>query len=58
MSDEAFQKDEVVQFAAMRLIEIIGEAVDRLNEEFRISHPDLSWRRMADVRSFLIHIIR
>ena len=55
MTEEAFQKDEVVQLAAMRLIEIIGEAAGRLSEEFRISHPDLPWRRMADAGNFLIH---
>lgn len=34
---------------------IIGEAVKRLSEEFRNSHPNVPWNLIAGMRDKLIH---
>lgn len=50
-----FLADETLQRAFVRSLEIIGEAVKKLPEEFKAGHPDLDWRRMAGTRDRLIH---
>jgi uncharacterized protein with HEPN domain len=34
---------------------IIGEAVTRLSNEFRSSHPEIAWAKIAGMRNRLIH---
>jgi uncharacterized protein with HEPN domain len=36
-------------------LEVIGEAVKNLFEEFRSSHPEVEWRSIAWMRDRLIH---
>lgn len=45
----------VVNDAVCRNLEIIGEAARRFDEAFRLSHPQIPWRSMTDVRNILIH---
>jgi len=42
----AFAEDETLRRAFMRSLEVIGEAVKNLPEEFRASHPKLSGVRL------------
>jgi uncharacterized protein with HEPN domain len=51
----AFEKDIKTQSAVMRQMEIMGEATKRLSEEFRQSHEEAPWRRIAGMRDILIH---
>ncbi len=39
----------------MRSLEIIGEAVKNLPDEFRASHPEVAWRPIVQMRDRLIH---
>ena len=39
----------------MRSLEVIGEAVKNLPEEFRASHSEVEWRSIARMRDRLIH---
>lgn len=52
---DAFTLDTKTQDAVVRNLEIIGEAVKRLPDDFRATHPDIAWRPAAAMRDFLIH---
>ena len=52
---ERFVADQTLRRAFVRSLEIIGEAVKNLPTEFRISHPEVAWRPMAQMRDRLIH---
>lgn len=47
--------DRKLNLSLVRLLEIIGEAARSISEEFRDSHPDLSWKSMVGMRDRLIH---
>jgi uncharacterized protein with HEPN domain len=55
MSYEDFVKDDRTVFAVIRALEIIGEAVKNIPQEFRVEHPEIPWRDMAGMRDKLVH---
>ncbi|HSW97007.1 MAG TPA: DUF86 domain-containing protein [Candidatus Saccharimonadales bacterium] len=55
-SKEDFDLDEEVQDAVIRRLEIIGEAVKRLPQEFRDQHPEVKWKGATGMRDVLIHM--
>ncbi len=52
---EIFLSDKKCQYAVIRCLEVIGEAVKRLSEEARKTYPDVPWSSMAKMRDLLIH---
>lgn len=55
---EAFQKNLQVQDAVVRNIEIIGEAVNKINitdPDFIQQRPELPWSQMRGMRNIAIH---
>ena len=52
---ERFAADETLRRAFVRSLEIIGEAVKNLPEDFRASHPEVERRPIAQMRDRLIH---
>ena len=52
---EQFKTDVMRQDAIVRRLEIIGEATERLSDEFRTEHPEIPWKDMAGMRDVLIH---
>ncbi|MCX6720190.1 MAG: DUF86 domain-containing protein, partial [Candidatus Staskawiczbacteria bacterium] len=46
---------DIIQNATMRMIEIIGEAVKKLPENFKAKYPDVPWKEIAGTRDKLIH---
>jgi uncharacterized protein with HEPN domain len=55
LSKETFLRDETLQRAFVRSLEIIGEAAKQLPDDFRQQHSQLEWRAMAGMRDRLIH---
>ena len=51
----AFERDSKIQDAVIRNLEIIGEAVKHLSENFRKTYPEVPWKRIAGMRDELIH---
>ncbi len=47
--------DEVLQDAAIRNLEVIGEAVTKLSSELKALHADVPWAEIAGMRNRLIH---
>lgn len=52
---EDFESDETLQRAAVRSLEIIGEAVKKIPKEFRVQYPEIEWRAMSGMRDRFIH---
>lgn len=54
--DEAkFSRNETLQKAFVRSLEIIGEATKNLPQEFIDSHSEVEWKSIASMRDKLIH---
>ena len=52
---ESFLKNVEKQFAAARVLEILGEASAKLTDEFKQAHPEIDWRGLKSMRNLLIH---
>lgn len=55
MSFVDFCKDVKTIYAVIRAIEVIGEAVKNIPDDFRAQHPDIPWRSMAGMRDKVAH---
>ncbi len=55
MSFEAFADDERTQFAAIRALEIVGEAARGIPDEIRALASDIPWTRVIGMRNILAH---
>jgi len=53
-SNEFFENVEK-QYAVVRALEIIGEAVKNISSEYRTNYPYIPWREIAGTRDILIH---
>ena len=54
-SFEQFIEDSKTIDAVIRNFEIIGEAANRLSEDFKELHPDIDWHRIRGFRNRIIH---
>jgi uncharacterized protein with HEPN domain len=52
---EAFFESQLLQDAAIRNLEVMGEAAKRVPGEYRNSYPTIPWRSLAALRDVLIH---
>lgn len=52
---EEFLKDIEKQDAIIRRLEIIGEAVKNIPEEYKNDHPEIAWSKAMGTRNILIH---
>ena len=55
LSLEEFEENEMVHFAVIRAIEVMGEAAKHLPPEVRRKYPEVPWNRMAEMRDRIIH---
>lgn len=49
------EKDRVMQLAMQKLVEIIGEAANRVSEEVQQGHPGIPWPQIIGMRNRLVH---
>ncbi|MDP8253916.1 MAG: DUF86 domain-containing protein [Candidatus Kaelpia aquatica] len=54
-SENDFYNNTQVQDAVLRRLEIMGEAVKSIPQEFRDQYPDIPWKQIAGMRDILIH---
>lgn len=50
-----FFKNETLQKAFVRSLEIIGEAAKNIPDDFKSKHKQVEWKAMAGMRDKLIH---
>jgi len=55
MSFEDFSKDQKSIDAVARNLEIMGEAANRLPDEFKESHSDIEWYKIIGLRHRIVH---
>jgi uncharacterized protein with HEPN domain len=55
MSFDDFISDDRTIDAVVRNFEVIGEAANRVPEDFKSEHPEVEWRRMTGLRNRIIH---
>jgi uncharacterized protein with HEPN domain len=54
-SREELGRNRVMQLALTRLVEIIGEAANRVSDETRQKHPEIPWQQILGMRNRLVH---
>jgi len=54
-TDEAFLADEKTQDAIMFNLVILGEAANRISQEFQEEHPEIPWSSMIGTRNIIVH---
>lgn len=52
---EDLDRDRMLELALVRLVEMIGEAANRLPEDIREQYPAIPWRTIIATRNRLIH---
>lgn len=54
-TQEDFRKDKQLRFALERALLIIGEASNRISDEFRDEHEGVPWRHLVRLRNAVAH---
>ena len=55
MSLDKLKKDEMIQDAIIRNLEIIGEAVKNIPVAVKDENPEIEWKKISGLRDILIH---
>jgi uncharacterized protein with HEPN domain len=55
MDQQAFLSDEKTIDAVARNLEIIGEAVRQLPDDFKNANPEISWSQIGGMRNRIVH---
>ncbi|MEA4848005.1 MAG: DUF86 domain-containing protein [Clostridiaceae bacterium] len=55
MTKEDLIRNDLVQDAVVRNLEVIGEAVKKIPDDVRNSYKDIQWKKIAGLRDILIH---
>ncbi len=54
-SYEDFVADDMMYYAVVKNIEIIGEAANMLTSEFQNAHPETPWKQVKGMRNYIVH---
>lgn len=52
---EDFIADDMMYYAVVKNIEILGEASNMLTEGFRQAHPKTPWKQVNGMRNYIVH---
>ncbi len=52
---EDVSSNKLIFYGFTKFVEIIGEAVYMLSDEFRTEHSDVNWRQIERMRHVLVH---
>lgn len=52
---QEFLTDKKTQDAVVRNLEIIGEAVKNISDDFKKKHKNVEWKKLAGLRDKIIH---
>ncbi len=52
---DSFTSDDKTMDAVVRNFEIIGEAANRIDSEFRDKNPEIEWKRIRGFRNRIVH---
>ena len=52
---DSFIADDKTMDAVVRNFEIIGEAANRINSDFRVRNPEIEWNRIRGFRNRIVH---
>ncbi|MFP4112688.1 MAG: DUF86 domain-containing protein [Candidatus Woesearchaeota archaeon] len=55
MTFEDFIDDKRTQYAVVRCLEIIGEAVSQIPDDFKRKHNSISWKNIRAFRNVVVH---
>ena len=55
VDEERFMRDATLKRAFSRSLEIIGEAVKNIPDDFKVKHPEVDWKSIAGMRDRLVH---
>jgi uncharacterized protein with HEPN domain len=55
LNEDNLQKDEKVQDAVTRRLEIIGEAAKNISDDFKKKTQNIPWRDIAGFRDIIVH---
>lgn len=55
MDFETFKSDRKTYSAVLREFIIIGEAISKIDEQFKIENKSVEWQLIKDFRNFIIH---
>lgn len=47
--------DDMMYYAVVKNIEIMGEAANMLSQEFVGSHPETPWKMIRGMRNYIVH---
>ncbi len=50
-----FLNDRLLQLASVRLLEIIGEAANKLSEDYKSKYPAINWKSIVGFRNIIVH---
>lgn len=52
---EEFAKGNLLYYAVMKNVEVVGEAAFMLTKAFKVAHPETPWKMIESMRHILVH---